>query len=106
MHLTPAPKTTDLPESFGARLTRMRRRAGYRRQDDLAKIIGSSLNNISRWETGGSYPSSDSLHRLSEALDVSMDELWTGDPRHADLTIEGQAKLLIEVAKRLMEETK
>lgn len=49
-------------------------------QQELAEKIGISRQSISKWETGNALPSIDNLITLSGMLDVSLDELITGEP--------------------------
>ncbi len=44
-------------------------------QADLSKKIGVSRSTISMWEIGASQPSNELLLRLSQILNVSLDEL-------------------------------
>ena len=54
-------------------------------QDELGKQINYSRNNISKWENGISFPSSpDTLVKLSEILNVSVEELLYGERRNND----------------------
>ncbi|SMC02074.1 SOS-response transcriptional repressor LexA (RecA-mediated autopeptidase) [Sulfobacillus thermosulfidooxidans DSM 9293] len=64
-------------QSFGVKLQAIRKRLGLS-QTDLAKMIGTTQNNISRYEQGLRRPSFDTLKRISDALNVSMDELSDG----------------------------
>ena len=48
-------------------------------QDELAKKISSHAVQFSRYERGLAAPSIDVVQKISEALDVSIDELVFGD---------------------------
>lgn len=48
-------------------------------QEELAEILFVSRQTVSNWENGKTLPDIDSLILLSEALDVSIDELVKGD---------------------------
>ncbi|MEM8569175.1 MAG: helix-turn-helix transcriptional regulator [Bacteroidota bacterium] len=48
-------------------------------QDELAKRIGSHAVQFSRYERGLSAPSIEVVQKISEVLDVSIDELVFGD---------------------------
>ncbi len=48
-------------------------------QDELSKRIGSHAVQLSRYEHGLSVPSVEVVKKISEALDVSIDELVFGD---------------------------
>ena len=56
------------------RIKELRMRKGFS-QERLADISGLSLRTIQRIENGETTPRGDSLRRLSEALEVSNDEL-------------------------------
>ncbi|WP_053958291.1 helix-turn-helix domain-containing protein [Sulfobacillus thermosulfidooxidans] len=60
--------------SFGAKLQAIRKRLGLS-QTDLAKLIGTTQNNISRYELGLRQPSFDMLKKIADALNISMDDL-------------------------------
>ena len=44
-------------------------------QEELAEEIGVSKSAIAKWETDGGLPDRDNLKRLSEKMNVSVDEL-------------------------------
>ena len=44
-------------------------------QEELADKIGVSKSAIAKWETDGGLPDRDNLKRLSEAINVSVDDL-------------------------------
>lgn len=60
------------------RLKELRKRKGFS-QEELAETTGLSLRTIQRIENGETEPRSDSLKRLSAALDIPADEImdWT-----------------------------
>ncbi|MFC6176803.1 helix-turn-helix domain-containing protein [Companilactobacillus huachuanensis] len=49
-------------------------------QSQLAEALSISRQSISKWETGENLPSIDNLISLSGLLDISLDELITGEP--------------------------
>jgi len=49
-------------------------------QEQLAHALNISRQSISKWETGENLPSIDNLISLSGLLDISLDELVTGEP--------------------------
>ena len=61
-------------KDLGSRLTEFRKAKGLS-QETLAEDAGISLRTLQRIEKEGTNPHGDTLKRLSEALDVSMDEL-------------------------------
>ena len=44
-------------------------------QEELAQRIGVSKSAIAKWETDGGLPERDNLRKLSEVLNVSVDDL-------------------------------
>ena len=48
-------------------------------QKDLAEQIGVSDKTISKWENGNSVPDTAILNSLCEALDISVNELLSGE---------------------------
>lgn len=48
-------------------------------QEDLAKILGVTNKTISRWENGNYMPDLSLLKPLSEVLDISLNELLSGE---------------------------
>ena len=48
-------------------------------QDELAKRMDISRQAISKWETGKSYPDVETILKLSDVFNLSLDELVKGD---------------------------
>ena len=44
-------------------------------QEELSKKIGVSKSAVAKWETDGGLPDRDNLKKLSEVINVSVDEL-------------------------------
>ena len=61
-------------------------------QMDLAKMLGVNQTMISQWERGTSNPKLTTLHRIAEALEVSIYELLGDNER--ELFVEGEASAL------------
>lgn len=55
-------------------LKKAREAKGYK-QDELAKFIFTTRQSISNWENGKKTPTLENVNRLSEILDISMDDL-------------------------------
>lgn len=55
-------------------IKRIREQKGYS-QERLAELSGLSLRTIQRVENGETQPHGDTLHRLTDALGVSMDDI-------------------------------
>lgn len=56
------------------------RQRNHLSQEQLADALNISRQSISKWETGENLPSIDNLISLSGLLDISLDELITGEP--------------------------
>lgn len=56
------------------------RKKNHLSQEDLSKSLNISRQSISKWETGENLPSINNLISLSGLLDISLDELITGEP--------------------------
>lgn len=63
---------------IGKFIARMRKEKNMT-QEDLAKILGVTNKTISRWENGNYMPDLSLLKPLSEALDISLNELLSGE---------------------------
>ena len=61
-------------KDLGSRLTKFRKAKGLS-QETLAEDAGISLRTLQRIEKEGTNPHGETLKRLAEVLDVSMDEL-------------------------------
>lgn len=61
-------------ETFGTRLARFRRERGLT-QDSIADRLNISAQAVSKWENDLTSPDIDTLLKLSEILDVSLDVL-------------------------------
>ena len=61
-------------ETFAERLTKLRRRAGYR-QEDFATALGVSIDTIRRWEGEKQEPRLGDLRNISKILGTPIDEL-------------------------------
>lgn len=68
-------------ETVGERIARLRRARGWK-QKELATRIGSSLQQISKYERGRYTPRSEVVARLAEAFGVTADFLLTGRSPH------------------------
>ena len=44
-------------------------------QEELAEKVGVSKSAIAKWETNGGLPDRDNLKRLSDAINVSVDDM-------------------------------
>lgn len=64
----------------GCRLVELRKAAGLS-QYELAEMIGEPQPNIAYWELSDKPPRSDVLHKLADALSVSIPELLSVNGR-------------------------
>ena len=60
--------------TFGEKLHRLRREKGMS-QEALAGKLGVSRQAVSRWETGETVPSTDTLKEIAKVFQVSVDRL-------------------------------
>lgn len=58
----------------GKNIRRLRKEKGWS-QTELAKRIGSSYREVSRWETGRVVPGLETAARIAKALESSIDRL-------------------------------
>lgn len=63
--------------AYGQTISLARRARGYS-QEALAEQCGVSRQAVSRWEQEAAYPETEKLILLSQALDLSLDELLLG----------------------------
>jgi transcriptional regulator with XRE-family HTH domain len=69
-------------QPLGRRIVQLRERKGWDRTK-LAELLGVSLERLKKWELGANLPSFGMLAPLARTLDVSIDELVTGEPAPA-----------------------
>lgn len=67
-------ETSAAEESFGQRLARLRKAAGFT-QTELAEEIGGTRRMIAYYETESEYPPTTLLAEIARALKVTTDEL-------------------------------
>lgn len=67
---------SDLLKTIGKRIQEIRKSKGYSQVDLVGKIEGRiDTTNISRIESGRTNPTVFTLHRIAEALEISLSEL-------------------------------
>ena len=66
----------DVKKMLGKRIRELRKERELS-QEMLAEMIGIEANNLSRIENGKNYPSPDNLLKISNALNVTIDKLFT-----------------------------
>ena len=69
-------------------------------QKELAKKINVTDKAISRWETGKGFPEVSLLIPLSNALDISVNELLTGERVEQEKIIDHSNKVIVETIKQ------
>lgn len=92
--------------SFGNFISALRERRGLS-QYQLGALVGKSDKAVSKWENGASKPRIDTIRKLSEVLDVSVDELLTceyaaSDKKGKDLF--AMKNEIINIARNKMKE--
>uniref|UniRef100_UPI0040564767 helix-turn-helix domain-containing protein n=1 Tax=Acetatifactor sp. TaxID=1872090 RepID=UPI0040564767 len=92
--------------SFGNFISALRERCGLS-QYQLGALVGVSDKAVSKWENGASKPRIGTIRKLSEVLDVSVDELLTCeyatfDKERKDLF--AMKKEIINIAKNKLRE--
>lgn len=92
--------------SFGNFISALRERRGLS-QYQLGALVGVSDKAVSKWENAASKPRIDTIRKLSEVLDISVDELLTCeyaafDRKRKDLF--AMKKEIINIAKNKLNE--
>lgn len=92
------PKPADSNKAnFGLFIKEHREKKGYTQQA-LADMIGLTPKSISFIERGINYPSQDNIFRLSELLDLSLDEFVFGYSRfNKNICIDELNEMLIQL---------
>lgn len=62
--------------SLGENIKKHRRNANLT-QEELAYIVGVHTNTIRKWEKGISYPSAAELKTIADALNLTIDDLYS-----------------------------
>ena len=101
----------DLPKFVGERIKYFRKQANLT-QEELAKFLGTTKATISNYETGYRSPQQDTLFSLSEALNISIDDLFPTDIKtknivtiYNELNIDNQ-KMVYEFAEDRLKQQK
>lgn len=63
---------------FGKAIVKLRKEKGFT-QKELADKLNVSDKAVSRWETGKNYPDIETLQQLAVVLDVSVNDLLSGE---------------------------
>jgi transcriptional regulator with XRE-family HTH domain len=62
-------------KDFGALITQLRLKADFAQQSNLAALMNTTQQTVSRWEKGESRPSAEKLRTLASVLNVPLNEL-------------------------------
>ena len=89
--------STETISSFGQTLRAFRKKKGFS-QEELADRAKITLRTFIRWENGETQPRIDEIRRLAQALNVTEQELLTGDPKAAEWV------LTVKIAEEFREE--
>lgn len=73
----PKPVATNIDRHLGARLRKLRRRKGVS-ASDLAEAIGSSQQQVSRYENGENKLAAAQLYRIAQSLDTPIGWFFQG----------------------------
>lgn len=85
--------------TFSETLIKRRKEVGQT-QDDLADKLGVSRQSVSKWENGECMPDSEKLIKLSDVLDISLDELTGRTERKAPTAAQPTAAPAPRISKR------
>ncbi len=61
--------------SIGIRIAELRKQKGVT-QEEMANVIGTSAQAISKWECGKNYPDIELLPTIADYFDISVDSLF------------------------------
>lgn len=93
---------------IGRRIKELREERGYKNQREFAELIGLDGPRLSRIESGQRGIDTLVLHRVSDLLEVPMDEFFRPRAEGLALARSGQtdtdeARVMIEFARELQE---
>lgn len=78
--------------NFGEKLKAERTKKGWS-QEELAAKLYVSRQSVSKWENGQNYPSIEIILKISDLLDLSLDELMKSDQELTDKVIKDSKQL-------------
>lgn len=81
---------------FGETIVLLRKEKGMT-QKELADKLGVTDKAVSRWETGKNYPDIETLKKLAEVLEVSVNELLQGDIKLAENKKNKKKKIVVTI---------
>ncbi|WP_139693225.1 helix-turn-helix domain-containing protein [Sporolactobacillus terrae] len=77
---------------FADKMKKLRKEKGWS-QDDLAEKLFVSRQSVSKWEIGQNYPSIESIIRLSDLFDMTIDDLLRSDVALTEKVIQDSKQL-------------
>ena len=86
---------------FGKRIVQLRKEKGFT-QKELADKLNVSDKAVSRWETGKNYPDIETLQRLATVLDVSVNDLLSGELKLAKKVSKRKKTVIVTLAILLL----
>ncbi len=87
-------------ETIGNRISRLRKEKGMS-QEVLAEKLGVSPQAVSKWENDQSCPDISLLPQLAKLLEITVDELLTGNSNEVRMVPQTQRKSLDELTLRV-----
>lgn len=90
--------------SFGDKLRELRKQRKWS-QDELGKMVGIHGRHVGKYENGQVMPNAETLIKIAEVFEVSVDYLLFTSPKHSAVNLEDKEllKYFDELSK--MEET-
>lgn len=90
----------DKTSTLGARIAEARKQKGYT-QEEFSQLLGVSPQAVSKWENDLSCPDIMLLPKISQLLEISTDELLTGNAsKKEDAPIEEtEIKTAVDISK-------
>src|SRR5699024_11592353 len=90
--------------TFGEKLQKIRKEAGYS-QEDLSFKLQVSRQAVSKWENDQGYPEIDKIIKMADIFDVTLDYFFNGSERSKEHTSELQSRFDL-VCRLLLEKKK
>ncbi len=75
-------------------------------QKQFADMVGVTDKAVSRWETGKSYPDTETLEKISEVFEVSISDILSGEITKPENKLEAADKNIIDVIQLNKKTTK
>ena len=75
-------------------------------QKQFANMVGVTDKAVSRWETGKSYPDTETLEKISEIFEVSISDILSGEIAKPENKVEAADKNIIDAIQLNKKTTK